>query len=96
MSGLGWVAGAGSALSQMVVGSRKGEAEGNVVVVVFLRGGADGLNLVVPYGEDAYHRARPTLAVAAPADRKKEAAGRALDLDGFFGLHPSLAPLLPA
>lgn len=56
----------------------------NVLVVVFLRGGADGLHLVVPTGEDAYYRARPGLGVA-----KKTA----LDLDGFFGFHPSLQPL---
>jgi uncharacterized protein (DUF1501 family) len=57
---------------------------------VFLRGAADGLNLVVPYGDKEYYAARPTLAVAQP---KAGDANAALDLDGFFGLHPSLAPL---
>jgi len=54
------------------------------LIVVFLRGGADGLNLVVPHGDDGYHRARPSLGL-----RKNEV----VDLDGFFGLNPRLAPL---
>lgn len=56
------------------------------LVVVFLRGAADGLTLVPPVGDDGYHRARPTLAIAQED---------ALALDGIFGLHPLLAPLLP-
>jgi len=56
------------------------------LVVVFLRGGADGLTLVPPVGDDAYHRLRPRLRVSARD---------ALPLDGFFGLHPALQPLLP-
>ncbi|MFQ5738626.1 MAG: DUF1501 domain-containing protein [Acidobacteriota bacterium] len=59
------------------------------LVVVFLRGGADGLNMVVPYGEKEYYRARPSIAIPPPG-----AGGEAaLDLDGFFGLHPSLSDL---
>lgn len=57
-----------------------------VLVFVFLRGGADGLHLVPPVEDDAYYRARPTIAV-----KKVDA----LRLDGMFGLHPDLAPLLP-
>jgi len=59
------------------------------LVVLFQRGANDGLNTVVPFGEDAYYRLRPTLAVARPG----RGSGAALNLDGFFGLHPSLAPL---
>jgi uncharacterized protein (DUF1501 family) len=62
------------------------------LVVVFQRGACDGLNVVVPYGEDAYRRLRPTIAVPAPRGGSLDAA---LDLDGFFGLHPALEPLLP-
>lgn len=54
------------------------------VVVLFLRGGADGLSIVVPHGDREYYRARPTISVA-PRD--------VFDLDGYFGLHPALAPL---
>jgi uncharacterized protein (DUF1501 family) len=62
---------------------------------LFLRGGADGLSLVPPYGEDAYHRLRPTIRLAAPEDKTASSSARSLNLDGFFGLHPSLAPLQP-
>ena len=65
------------------------------LVVVMLRGAVDGLNVVVPYGEDAYYAARPTIAIARPgaADGQGNAAG--LALDGHFALHPALAALLP-
>lgn len=64
---------------------------GDTLVCIFLRGGADGLNIVVPHGEERYYRERPTIAIPRPDDRSE--SPRALDLDGFFGLHPSLAPL---
>jgi len=68
-------------------------ARGKTLIVLFQRGAADALNVVVPFGEAAYYRARPQLAIAAPT-RSAGAAG-AIDLDGFFGLHPSLAPFKP-
>ncbi|HEY0512595.1 MAG TPA: DUF1501 domain-containing protein [Thermoanaerobaculia bacterium] len=61
----------------------------DVLVCVFLRGAADGLNILVPFGDRDYYANRPTLAIKKPA----ATAGTAVDLDGFFGLHPSLAPL---
>ncbi len=66
------------------------EPGGRVLVVVFMRGGWDGLNVTVPYGDDAYYGLRPTLAIRPPSDGT---AAAALDLDGFFGFHPSLAAL---
>ena len=57
-----------------------------VVVAIFQRGAVDGLNVVVPYGEAAYYATRPTIAI--PRDG-------VLDLDGFFGLHPAVASLVP-
>ena len=63
-----------------------------ILVAIFQRGAADGLNVVVPHGERAYYTLRPTIAVPRPAAGNPDAA---LDLDGFFGLHPSLAPLKP-
>jgi uncharacterized protein (DUF1501 family) len=57
-----------------------------VLVALYLRGGADALSLVVPHGDAAYYAARPSIRVAP---------GSEIDLDGFFGLHPSLAPLVP-
>ena len=65
-------------------------SRGKTLVVLFQRGAADALNVVVPFGDSAYYRARPQLAIASPA-RTSGAAG-AIDLDGHFGLHPSLSP----
>src|SRR5579859_2838423 len=62
------------------------------LVVIFQRGAADGLNIVVPFGEANYYRMRPTIAIPQPKNGANDAA---VDLDGFFGLHPSLAPLEP-
>lgn len=69
---------------------------GDVLVVIFLRGAADMLNVVVPHGEAAYYALRPTLGIPRPDDKNFKADERTLDLDGFFGLHPALRPLLPA
>src|SRR5215204_4816103 len=68
---------------------------GKVLVVLFQRGAADALNVVVPFGDAAYYGARPTIAVAAPSRGARAAGAGAIDLDGFFGLHPALAPLAP-
>lgn len=58
------------------------------LVVILLRGAIDGLNVVIPYGDANYYALRPTLAVPPPSQ-----ANGALDLDGYFGLHPALEPL---
>ena len=84
-----------SALAQLAVASTPKDKNHDVLVTIFLRGGADGLNSVVPYFEDAYYRNRPNLSIAAPSDRRANAAARLLDLDGKFAFHPALAPLLP-
>ncbi|MFL6279198.1 MAG: DUF1501 domain-containing protein [Vicinamibacterales bacterium] len=65
------------------------DARRRVLITIFQRGAVDGLNMIVPFGERAYYAARPSLAIAAPG-RSQEAV---VDLDGFFGLHPRLAPL---
>jgi uncharacterized protein (DUF1501 family) len=82
-----------SALHDVAFAADTAAQERDVLVTIFLRGGADGLSLVVPHGEDAYYRSRPTLALAKPGDRRTGGAGRAIDLDGFFGLHPALGAL---
>ena len=69
--------------------------DGDILVVIFLRGAADGLNMVVPYGEDAYYKLRPSLGVPRPDDSMVEKAKRVIPLDDFFGLHPNLKPLFP-
>ena len=72
-------------------------SKGKILICIFQRGAADGLSMVVPHGEAAYYALRPTIAVArpSPGDPGSGGALRALDLDGFFGLHPTLAPLRP-
>ena len=66
-----------------------------ILVAIFQRGAADGLNVVVPHGEKAYYDLRPTLSVPRPSSSGEKREDAAIDLDGFFGLHPSLAPLKP-
>jgi len=63
--------------------------KGKVMVVVFQRGAMDGLNAVIPFKDRAYYTLRPSIAVAEPASGED----RVIDLDGFYGLHPALAPL---
>ncbi|HHP7231650.1 MAG TPA: DUF1501 domain-containing protein [Xenococcaceae cyanobacterium] len=60
------------------------------LITIFLRGAADGLNIVVPHQESEYYTARPTIAIPYP----QEPEG-VIDLDGFFGLHPALQAILP-
>ncbi|KXK50701.1 MAG: DUF1501 domain-containing protein [Chloroflexi bacterium] len=70
--------------SSQVAGQR------DILVSIFLRGGMDGLSAVIPFGEGGrYYDRRPSIAIREPG----AGAGAAVDLDGFFGLHPSLAPL---
>lgn len=60
------------------------------LIVILLRGGIDGLNIVVPHQAREYYQARPTIAVPYP-----QTQNGAIDLDGFFGLHPNLKDLMP-
>ncbi|HSC78320.1 MAG TPA: DUF1501 domain-containing protein, partial [Candidatus Acidoferrales bacterium] len=62
---------------------------GKILVVIFQRGAADGLNIVVPHGEKDYYSLRPTIAIPRPKKGDEQAA---IDLDGHFGLHPVLQP----
>ena len=66
---------------------------GDTLVVVFLRGAADILNMVVPHGEDAYYRLRPSLGIPRPDDSGKKKEERVVDLNGFFGFHPAMRAL---
>lgn len=84
-AGLSVVSTFGQAVLQETRAAAPGPADA-VLVVLSLRGACDGLSLVVPHGDPIYAKARPTIAVPA---------GRLLAKDGFFGLHPELAPLLP-
>lgn len=66
------------------------DAGARTLVCVFLRGGADTLNLVVPYGDDGYYRNRPTLSIQHPSKSGEDASIR---LDDFYAFHPRLKPL---
>lgn len=76
-----------SALPRLSLASTGAEQR---LVVVVLRGGLDGLALLPPHGDPAYSEARGRAALPLPGER-----GGILDLDGFFGLHPAMAELLP-
>lgn len=91
LGGVAWMAGIPSALANL--GFRARPDGRDTLVVVFLRGGADGLNVVPPYVEDDYHRRRPSLRLRTP--KESPASARTLDLDGFFGLNPALAGIYP-
>ena len=63
-------------------------ATGNVLVCIFQRGAADGLNCLVPYGDPDYYARRTRIAIPPPGQ-----SGGALDLNGFFGLNPAAASM---
>ena len=75
-----------SFLTRAVYGLDQGANRRKRLVVLFQRGAADGLNIVVPHGENAYYGMRPSIAIPRQ---------NVLDLDGFFGFHPALEPLKP-
>lgn len=83
-------------MPRLAFAPRNAAPRGDTLVVVFLRGAADVLNMVVPHGEDAYYQLRPSLGIPRPDDGRARQTERALDLDGFFGLHPSMGSLLEA
>ncbi len=72
-----------TAMAQTTAAARK-----KTLICIFQRGAADGLSMVVPFGDRAYGASRRSIAIGAPGR-----AGGALELDGFFGLHPSMRPL---
>jgi uncharacterized protein (DUF1501 family) len=75
--------------AELLGGAAARGGRGKTLICLFQRGAADALNVLVPHGEGAYYRFRPTIAVPRPL---RGADTGAIDLDGFFGLHPSLAP----
>jgi len=79
---------AGSSWLTQGISSAQAAPAPKALVVIFQRGGCDGLNVIVPHGEDEYYNLRPTIAIARPGN-----SGGALDMDGFFGLHPAMSSL---
>jgi uncharacterized protein (DUF1501 family) len=70
------------------------QARKKVLVAIFQRGAVDGLNMIVPFGDADYYKARPTIGIPKPGQRNGNEEG-AVDLDGFFGLNPRMASLAP-
>jgi uncharacterized protein (DUF1501 family) len=81
------MAGVGSAPAWLARAAAAGSSNRKILIAIFQRGAVDGLNMVVPYGEQKYYDIRPNLAVARDT---------VLDLDGFFGFHPAMEPLMAA
>jgi uncharacterized protein (DUF1501 family) len=67
-------------------------ADDPILIAIFQRGAADGISMVVPFGDKYYAAARPQIAIPAPSSAAEEMA---IDLDGFYGLHPALDSLKP-
>src|SRR5687767_2886209 len=83
-------AGVGLAPSWLLRAAAPGEGKRKILISVFQRGAADGLNIVVPFFEKRYYDIRPSIAIAAPGK-----PNGAIDLDGRFALHPTLQQLKP-
>jgi len=95
LASLGVISGAPSFLQRAVLAQARDQITGGrrkTLIAIFQRGAVDGLNMVIPFGERAYYDLRPSIAIAKPESGKAESA---INLDGFFGLHPSLAPFKP-
>lgn len=92
LKGAGLLAlGVGAQPSSLLVRMAEAAGSGSTVLVkVFLRGGADGLNLCAPHGESEYYDLRGDIALPRPGS-----TGGLVNLDGYFGLHPALLPLKP-
>jgi uncharacterized protein (DUF1501 family) len=75
-----------SFLARAALGATDSARRNKRLVVIFQRGAADGLNIVVPHAEAQYYAMRPSINIPRRS---------VLDLNGFFGLHPALAPFQP-
>jgi uncharacterized protein (DUF1501 family) len=84
-----------SFLQRAVMGQERSRLTGGkrkTLIAIFQRGAVDGLNMVVPFGESSYYDVRPSIAIPKPSNGNAEAA---INLDGFFGLHPSFNAFKP-
>ena len=93
LASVGMSLSAPSFLERVVLGREANVAAGRrkILIAIFQRGAVDGLNMVVPFGESEYYNLRPAIAIPKP-DGGKESA---INLDGFFGLHPAMASFKP-
>ena len=88
LASVGMSLSAPSFLERVVFGSTPSSGKRKTLIAIFQRGAVDGLNMVVPFGESSYYDLRPSISIPKPSPGNAEAA---IDLDGFFGLHPSMS-----
>ena len=84
------LSGASLATPRLLLADGQQENADDIIISVFLRGAADGLNIIPPWGDPDYYKLRPSLAIPAPGSE-----GGALPLDDLFGFHPGMENLLP-
>lgn len=92
LASIGMSLSAPSFLQRTVLGDTRNALTGGrrkTLIAIFQRGAVDGLNMVVPFGESNYYDLRPSIAIPKPDSNNADAA---INLDGFFGLHPTLSP----
>jgi len=92
LASVGMSLSAPSFLERIALGNALPSGKRKTLIAIFQRGAVDGLNVVVPFGESDYYSARPSIAIPKPESGNAEAA---INLDGFFGLHPSMNAFKP-
>ena len=90
LASVGMSLSAPSFLERIALGNALPGGKKKTLIAIFQRGAVDGLNVVVPFGESNYYDLRPSIAIPKPGN-----AESAINLDGFFGLHPSMSAFNP-
>ena len=92
LASVGMSLSAPSFLERIALGNALSNGKRKTLIAIFQRGAVDGLNVVVPFGESNYYELRPSIAIGKPESGNADAA---INLDGFFGLHPSMSAFKP-
>src|SRR5687767_15558275 len=92
LASIGMSLSAPSFLERVVLGNTTTGGKRKTLIAIFQRGAVDGLNMIVPFGESNYYNVRPNIAIPKPDAANPETT---INLDGFFGLHPSMSSLKP-
>ena len=92
LASVGMALSAPSVLERIALGNALSNGKRKTLIAIFQRGAVDGLNVVVPFGESNYYELRPSIAIGKPESGNADAA---INLDGFFGLHPSMSAFKP-
>jgi uncharacterized protein (DUF1501 family) len=92
LAGIGMSLSAPAFLQRTVMGNAITGGKKKTLIAIFQRGAVDGLNMVVPFGEATYYDLRPSISIPKPESGNVDAA---INLDGFFGLHPAMSSFKP-